>query len=119
MEIFKEFTFDAAHWLPNVPAGHKCGRMHGHTYRVVIGVEGPVDEETGFVIDFADLKGIVKPYIEDLDHTCLNDLIENPTAENLVLFLWRALRDFEDLPLSYIEVWETPNSGARKRALPS
>jgi 6-pyruvoyltetrahydropterin/6-carboxytetrahydropterin synthase len=119
VEVFKEFTFDAAHWLPNVPKGHKCGRMHGHTYRVVICVEGPVDEETGFVIDFGDLKEIVRPYIEGFDHICLNDLIENPTAENLVLFLWEELRHFEDLPLAYIEVWETPTSGARKRAVPS
>ncbi len=122
MEIFKEFTFDAAHWLPNVPAGHKCGRMHGHTYRVVVAVEGEVDLDSGFVMDFGDLKkNIVKPYIDDLDHCLLNEWITNPTAENVADWLWNWIE--AELPrhisLSYIEVWETPTSGARKRAVSS
>ncbi len=114
MEIFKEFTFDAAHWLPNVPAGHKCGRMHGHTYRVVVAVKGKVNPHTGFVMDFGDLKDAVKPYIDDLDHQVLNDWISNPTAENLTKWFWKLLKQ-EGLPLSCIEVWETPTSGACKR----
>lgn len=114
MEIFKEFTFDAAHWLPNVPKGHKCGNLHGHTYRVLVGITGPVSEETGFVMDFGDFKKIVKQYIDDLDHSCLNDHIINPTAENLVSWLWAVLDD-HNLSLSFIEVWETPTSGARRR----
>lgn len=114
MEIFKEFTFDAAHWLPNVPQGHKCGNLHGHTYRVVIAVEGQVNEHTGFVMDFGDLKAIVKPYIEDFDHSCLNNHITNPTAENIVEHLWNRLIA-EGLSLSCVEVWETPTSGARRR----
>jgi 6-pyruvoyltetrahydropterin/6-carboxytetrahydropterin synthase len=117
VEVFKEFTFDAAHWLPNVPAGHKCGKLHGHTYRVVIAVTGPVDEHTGFVMDFGDLKRIVQPYIDDLDHSCLNDHIINPTAENLVKWLWEILSEYVDVPVTSIEVWETPTSGARKRAV--
>jgi len=115
VEIFKEFTFDSAHWLPNVPPGHKCGGMHGHTYRVVLAVCGEQDETTGFVMDFGDLKEIVKPVLDDLDHSVLNDWLENPTAENLVDWLWTCFED--DLDLCYIEVWETPTSGARRRAV--
>ena len=119
MEIFKEFTFDAAHWLPNVPAGHKCGNMHGHTYRVVVGVEGEVDPHTGFVMDFGDLKAVVKPLIEWLDHSCLNDKLVNPTAENIVEFMWEVFTEEDSLPISFVEVWETPTSGARRRAVSS
>lgn len=116
MEIFKEFTFDSAHWLPGVPAGHKCRNLHGHTYRVVIAVTGPIDKETGFVMDFGELKAIVQPLIDDLDHSVLNEHINNPTAENLVKWFWDILAH-EDVPLTSIEVWETPTSGARKRDL--
>lgn len=115
IEVFKEFTFDAAHYLPNVPEGHKCGKMHGHTYRVKFGVAGPVDPHTGFVIDFGDLKAAVKPFIDALDHTVLNDTLVNPTCENLAEFLWLMV-DCE-LPLSFVEVWETPTSGCVKRAV--
>jgi 6-pyruvoyltetrahydropterin/6-carboxytetrahydropterin synthase len=118
VEIFKEFTFDAAHWLPNVPAGHKCGKLHGHTYRVVIAVEGPVNQHTGFVLDFADLKEAAKHTIDWLDHSCLNDSLRNPTAENLVDYFWEILTEEDGLQVSSIEVWETPTSGARRRALP-
>lgn len=114
IEVFKEFTFDAAHYLPNVPEGHKCGAMHGHTYRVKFGVAGEVDPHTGFVIDFGDLKEAVKPVIDLLDHSLLNNWIPNPTCENLAEFLWRAA---EDIQFSFIEVWETPTSGCVKRAV--
>lgn len=113
IEVFKEFTFDAAHWLPNVPVGHKCGTMHGHTYRVKFGILGPVDPHTGFVIDFGDLKAAVKPHIDMLDHHVINDFVENPTCENLAQFLWDSI----DLDFSFIEVWETPTSGCVKRAV--
>lgn len=108
MEIFKEFTFDSAHWLPNVPAGHKCGRMHGHTYRIRVSVVGEVDSDTGFVIDFADLKSEVKPVIDSLDHQVLNDFITNPTCENLAVYMSSRIPS-----ASVIEVWETPTSGSR------
>lgn len=115
IEVFKEFTFDSAHYLPNVPIGHKCARLHGHTYRIKIGVAGRVDPHTGFVIDFGDLKVIVKTLIDQLDHTLLNDTIANPTCENLAEYFWESL--FNSLPLSFIEVWETPTSGCVKRAV--
>jgi 6-pyruvoyltetrahydropterin/6-carboxytetrahydropterin synthase len=108
MEVFKEFSFDSAHWLPNVAPGHKCGRMHGHTYRVRLSVIGDINLETGFVIDFGDLKGLVKPVIDELDHQVLNDWITNPTCENLAMYFAERV-----LGLDVVEVWETPTSGCR------
>ncbi|MGL1901680.1 MAG: 6-carboxytetrahydropterin synthase QueD [Fibrobacterales bacterium] len=114
MRIAKSFTFDAAHFLPNVPDGHKCKNLHGHTYKVEIELDGPVDSVTGFVMDFGDLKTVVKPLIDLLDHRFLNDIegLENSTAENLSIWLWNKLED--DLPLLHcISIWETPTSCCR------
>lgn len=117
MELFKEFTFEAAHRLPNVPADHKCARLHGHSYRVVVHVCGPVDPTTGMVMDFADIKSAIKPIIHDhLDHYYLNDVtgLENPTSENLARWIWR--RMIIALPqLSAIEIRETCTSGVAYR----
>lgn len=112
MEIFKEFGFEAAHRLPNVPAGHKCARLHGHSFRVEVHVRGPVDERMGWVMDFADVKAAVKPVIDQLDHYYLNDIagLENPTSEVLARWLWTRLRPA--LPtLARIVVRETCTSG--------
>ncbi len=112
MEIFKEFVFEAAHLLPNVPAGHKCGRLHGHSFRVAIHVEGEVDAQTGWVMDFADLKAHFKPIYDRLDHYYLNDIpgLENPTSEVLARWLWQQLKP--SLPqLSQVRVHETCTSG--------
>ncbi|MBS1668021.1 MAG: 6-carboxytetrahydropterin synthase QueD [Bacteroidetes bacterium] len=112
MEVFKEFSFDSAHFLPNVPVGHKCREMHGHTYRLVVYLEGPIDEKRGWVIDFAELKEIVKGILADIDHKCLNNLsgLENPTCELLAKWLWGRLK--KELPgLKNIVLHETPTSG--------
>lgn len=112
VEIFKEFHIEAAHWLPNVPAGHKCGRMHGHSFRIEVHVSGPVDPRLGWVLDFADLKEAFAPLEEKLDHRCLNDVpgLENPTSENLALWIWNELKPI--LPqLSKVVVRETCTSG--------
>lgn len=112
MEIFKEFSFDSAHRLPNVPEGHKCARLHGHTYYVTIFVQGPVGEETGWVMDFADIKRTFKPILEKLDHYYLNEIegLENPTAENIARWIWQRLKP--QLPeLSKITIKETCTSG--------
>ena len=114
MIIWKEFTFDAAHKLPNVPAGHKCGRMHGHTYRVRVEVSGAVGEWSGWVADFADIKEAVGPVLKMLDHSALNDFagLENPTAENLAVYLWGRIKPW--LPMmSAIEVRESLEAGVR------
>jgi 6-pyruvoyltetrahydropterin/6-carboxytetrahydropterin synthase len=112
MEIYKEFTIEAAHWLPNVPAGHKCGRMHGHSFRLALYVSGPVDPRMGWVMDFAEIKAAFKAIEDRIDHRCLNEVagLENPTSENLARWLWRELRP--SLPLlSKVVVQETCTSG--------
>ena len=85
IQIRREYTFDSAHYLPRVPDEHKCKRLHGHTYTLIPTVSGTVDEDSGMILDFADLDVLVTRAIVDrVDHRCLNDLYENPTAENMV-----------------------------------
>jgi 6-pyruvoyltetrahydropterin/6-carboxytetrahydropterin synthase len=112
MEIFKEFSIEAAHWLPNVPDGHKCRRLHGHSFRIELHVAGQVDEHLGWVMDFGELKSAFRSIEDQLDHRCLNDVegLENPTSENLARWIWSRLR--AELPtLSRIVVRETCTSG--------
>lgn len=112
MELFKEFTFEAAHRLPHVPPGHKCGRLHGHSFRVEVHVRGEVDHATGWVMDFADIKMAFAPLYERLDHHYLNEVegLENPTSEVLAVWVWERL--LAALPgLARIVVRETCTSG--------
>ncbi len=112
MEIYKEFHFEAAHRLPNVPAGHKCARLHGHSFHVRLSVEGDAPEPAGWVMDFADLKTAFKPIYDQLDHYYLNDIpgLENPTSENIARWIWDRLKPV--LPqLSAVEIRETCTSG--------
>ncbi len=112
MKVFKEFTFEAAHRLPNVPSGHKCSRLHGHSFRVEVHVRGPLVEGLGWVLDFADIKAAFAPLLDVLDHNYLNDVdgLANPTSENLARWIWRRLR--AGLPgLSKVVVRETCTSG--------
>ncbi|MFK4546683.1 6-pyruvoyltetrahydropterin/6-carboxytetrahydropterin synthase [Streptomyces tendae] len=116
MEIFREFTFEAAHRLPNVPEGHKCARLHGHSYKVIVHVEAPIDPESGWVMDFGDLKKAFKPLEAQLDHYYLNDIegLENPTSEVLARWIWERLKP--TLPdLSALTVRETCTSGCTYR----
>ncbi len=113
MEVFKTFTFEAAHSLPNVPTTHKCARLHGHSFRVDIYVLGVVDETTGWVMDFADIKRAFQPLHEQLDHRHLNDVegLKNPTSENLARWIWTRLRP--SLPtLNQVIVHETCSTGS-------
>jgi 6-pyruvoyltetrahydropterin/6-carboxytetrahydropterin synthase len=112
MEIFKEFRFEAAHSLPHLPEGHKCRNLHGHSYLVRVVVSGPVNEATGWVMDFADISRAFRPIFERLDHAFLNDLpgIGPSTTENLARWIWRELRPGVPL-LARVEIWETPTSG--------
>ena len=112
MIIFKELTFEAAHLLPNVPEGHMCRRLHGHSYVIQIYVSGDIDPKVGWVMDFGDLKEAARPVIDQLDHHYLNDIpgLENPTSEVLARWLWNRLRPL--IPkLSKLVVKETPTSG--------
>ena len=107
--ITQGFTFEAAHHLPHVPETHRCRRLHGHSYRVELTLAGEVDPHTGFVIDFFDVESTFAPVLARLDHHLLNDIqgLENPTAENIALWIFRAISP--DLPqLAAIKVFETP-----------
>jgi 6-pyruvoyltetrahydropterin/6-carboxytetrahydropterin synthase len=112
MEIYKEFTFEAAHLLPNVPAGHKCGRLHGHSFRIEVHVAGELDASLGWIMDYAEIKRLVKPVIARLDHYYLNDIpgLENPTSEVIARWLWQQLKPSLAL-LSKVVVKETCTSG--------
>jgi len=112
MEIFKDFEFEAAHKLPNVPPGHKCARLHGHSFKVRLTVQGSVGETTGWVMDFADIKAAFKPVLDRLDHYYLNEIpgLENPTSEIIARWIWCAVEDL--LPgMCAVEVRETCTSG--------
>ena len=112
MEIFKEFSFEAAHRLPNVPDGHKCARLHGHSFQLRVVVGGEPDAHTGWIMDFGDIKQAIAPILDRLDHYYLNDIpgLENPTSENLAVWIWQALKPA--LPaLKRIEMRETCTSG--------
>jgi 6-pyruvoyltetrahydropterin/6-carboxytetrahydropterin synthase len=112
MEIFKEFTFEAAHRLPNLPEDHKCSRLHGHSFRVELHVSGPVDPQLGWIVDFAEIKRVFKPLFERLDHHYLNEIegLENPTSENIAKWIWERIEG--DLPiLSAVVVRETCTTG--------
>ena len=116
MEIFREFTFEAAHRLPHVPAGHKCARLHGHSFRVEVHVGGELQQPLGWVADFAELKAAFAPLHARLDHHYLNEIegLENPTSENLAIWIWERLRPA--LPgLVTIIVRETCTSGCAYR----
>ena len=96
--VTKEFKFEAAHSLPHLPEGHKCRRLHGHSYRFEVCVKGPVDER-GFVIDYADIDRAVRPIVDSLDHRNLDEIFEfKTTAENIARWL------LETIPLDVYRI---------------
>jgi 6-pyruvoyltetrahydropterin/6-carboxytetrahydropterin synthase len=112
MNIFRVFTIEAAHRLPNVPPGHKCARLHGHSFRIELHVSGPVDPQTGWVMDFADVRAAFQPVFDRLDHHYLNEIpgLDNPTSENLARWVWNEMKS--RLPqLSKVVIHETCTSG--------
>ena len=119
MEIFKEFQVEAAHRLPNVADDHKCARLHGHSFRIRVVVDGPVGDENGWVMDFADLKRAFDPLFRQLDHNYLNDIegLENPTSENLARWIWARLKPAVP-QLARIDVRETCTAGCSYRGEP-
>ena len=120
VSVCKTFRFDAAHYLPNYKG--KCSRLHGHTWTLEVEVEGSVAVVSGFVIDFVTLKEIVQPLIDVLDHYCLNDIVINPTCENLLDYVWFYLsgqmRGVTEgvVTLTRLRLHETPDSFAELRA---
>jgi 6-pyruvoyltetrahydropterin/6-carboxytetrahydropterin synthase len=111
VRLVHEFRFEAAHRLPHVPAGHKCARLHGHSFRVELAVAGPVDARSGWFVDFQVLYDAWKPLHDRLDHNYLNEVpgLENPTSEILAGWIWNLLRT--SLPsLERVTVFETCES---------
>lgn len=98
-KLCKTFSFEAAHRLPHVPPGHKCGRLHGHSYHLEIIIVGDMEPEHGWVMDFSEIKDPMAPILEILDHNYLNDIpgLENPTSENIAHWIWDRLKP--ELPL--------------------
>jgi 6-pyruvoyltetrahydropterin/6-carboxytetrahydropterin synthase len=111
VRLAHEFRFEAAHRLPRVPAGHKCARLHGHSFRVELVVSGPVDERTGWFLDFQRLYDAWKPIHDLVDHHFLNDVpgLENPTSELLARWIWEQIKPTLP-PLSRVTVFETCES---------
>jgi len=112
MEIYKTFTIEAAHRLPNLSESHKCSRLHGHSFVIEVHIEGDSDNNNGWVMDFSDISEIFKPIFKRLDHHYLNEIpgLENPTSENLAKWVWREMES--DLSSLYsIVVRETCTSG--------
>ncbi|MBM3846719.1 MAG: 6-carboxytetrahydropterin synthase QueD [Verrucomicrobia bacterium] len=93
MELRKTFQFEAAHRLPLLPEGHKCWRLHGHSFQAEIVVEGECDARLGWVMDYADISAAFRPLWEQLDHNYLNEIegLDNPTSEKLAVWIWDRL----------------------------
>ncbi len=119
MEVFRDFTFDAAHRLEGLPEGHKCARLHGHTYRLTVAAEGPLDQDIGWVVDFGEINRVANNAINLLDHQVLNDVpgLEQPTTELIAVWLWSKINP--ELPgLSRITLYENARSGVTYRGEP-
>jgi 6-pyruvoyltetrahydropterin/6-carboxytetrahydropterin synthase len=115
-DLTRTFRFEAAHRLPHLPPGHKCARLHGHSFRVDVTLHGPLDPTLGWVVDFGDIKAAAQPVFDLLDHRYLNDItgLDNPTSEVLCLWLWERLAPA--LPgLHAIRVRETCNASCTYR----
>ena len=111
VRLIKSFTFEAAHWLPTFPEGHKCRRMHGHSFKVDVVVAGPLDPQKGYLLDYGDIKALTAPVEQQLDHHCLNEIpgLENPTSEMIAKWVWDRLKP--QLPqLAQVTVHETCTS---------
>jgi 6-pyruvoyltetrahydropterin/6-carboxytetrahydropterin synthase len=116
VRLSKSFRFEAAHHLPTFPDGHKCRRLHGHSFRFDVIVEGEVDPKIGYLIDYGDIKRVTDPIVKRLDHYYLNEVpgLSNPTSEFLARWLWDALKPL--LPqLAQITVHETCTSTCEYR----
>jgi 6-pyruvoyltetrahydropterin/6-carboxytetrahydropterin synthase len=116
VRLIKQFHFEAAHDLPTFPSDHKCRRLHGHSFRFDVIVEGDVEPEKGYLIDYGDIKKVVDPIVCRLDHYYLNEIagLSNPTAENLAKWLWDQIKPVLPL-LSEIIVHETCTSSCQYR----
>jgi 6-pyruvoyltetrahydropterin/6-carboxytetrahydropterin synthase len=113
MELEVEFTFSAAHRLPRHPG--KCMHVHGHNYRFTVTIAGEPDSHSGMIMDFGDIDAVVREQILTVvDHRDLNEFLENPTAENVVVWFWERLAPH--LPgLTQIRLWEMDTASVTYR----
>jgi 6-pyruvoyltetrahydropterin/6-carboxytetrahydropterin synthase len=95
MRIYKEFTFEAAHFLPSAPPGHPNSRVHGHSFRVRVTIDGEPDETTGLVMHLDDVEAALADAHEALDHRFLNEVegLSQPTLERITMWLWDRLHN--------------------------
>jgi 6-pyruvoyltetrahydropterin/6-carboxytetrahydropterin synthase len=116
LRLVKSFSFEAAHWLPTFPEGHKCRRLHGHSFRFDCVVEGEVEPTRGYLIDYGDIKQVCDPIVRELDHYLLNDIagLSNPTSEMIAVWLWNRIKPVLPL-LDEIIVYETCSSACHYR----
>jgi len=112
MDVTKTFSIEAARSLPNLPEGHPCKNVHGHSFKITLTVSGDVDPHTGFVMDFGDIDAAFKPIQDQIDHAYLNDIngLENPSSEHLCIWIWKRLKPKLN-GLSQIEINETDTTG--------
>lgn len=112
--VVRRCSFAAAHYLPHYKG--KCANLHGHSFVIEVGVSGEVDSESGMVVDFGELKGVLQPILDNLDHHCINTVLENPTAENIALYVLNWLSNNweirKDMHIEFIRLWETEDSYA-------
>lgn len=116
VDLIKSFRFEAAHWLPTFPQGHKCRRMHGHSFEVQVRVSGRVSDELGYLIDYGDIQAAIAPIRDQLDHYLLNDIegLSNPTSEMLAKWIYDRLKPVLPM-LSTVRVRETCTCAAEYR----
>ena len=117
VRLSKTFTFEAAHALPTFPEGHKCRRLHGHSFQVEVVVVGEVDPARGYLVDYGDIKDACEPIRKQLDHTYLNEIegLANPTSEVLAAWIWERLKPRLPL-LAAVIVAETCTSRCEYRS---
>ena len=112
MIVYKKFNIESARSLPNLPKTHPCHKIHGHSFKIIISVEGEIDEQSGFVMDFQIIENAFQPIKTMLDHTYLNEIkgLSNPSSENICIWIWDKLES--SLPNIYkIEIKETDSTG--------
>ena len=112
MIVYKKFNIESARSIPNLPKTHPCHHIHGHSFKIIISVQGDVNEQNGFVVDFQDIDDAFDPLKKELDHSYLNDIkgLQNPTSENICIWIWNKIQ--ASLPNIYkIEIRETDSTG--------
>ena len=112
MIVYKKFNIESARSIPNLPKTHPCHHVHGHSFKIIISVKGPVNKQNGFVTDFQDIDDAFSSFKKELDHSYLNDIegLQNPTSENICIWIWDKIQS--SLPNIYkIEIKETDSTG--------